>query len=70
MRSQYKSITFVNKRDGKYQEYCRNMSYLRNTNRFQNERDSKKVITTWLENVVIKFLSKYYTPEGRSTLAW
>jgi hypothetical protein len=44
------------------------MSYLRNTNRFQNERDSKKVITTWLENVVIKFLSKYYTPEGRRVI--
>jgi len=70
MRSQYKSITFVNKRDSQYQEYCRNMSYLRNSNRFQNESDSKQVITAWLENVVIKFLSKCYPLDERNILTW
>ena len=70
MRDQYRSISFLEKNDKKYQEYSKKMQFLRNTNRFIGESDSKQTITAWLERVMTMHISRVYIHSTCNILTW
>ena len=70
MRDQYRSISFLEKNDKKYQEYSKKMQFLRNTNRFIGESDSKQTITAWLERVMTMHISRVFIHSTCNILTW
>ena len=70
MRAQYRSIKLIETNDKNYQEYSKKMQFLRNTNRFAGEADSKQVITAWLERVMNKHLSGTFIHSKYNILTW
>ena len=70
MLAKYRSVQLIEKNDVKYQDYCKQMKSIKNSNRFVGERDSKQQITHWLELVVIKHLSNSFTHDTRNILTW
>ena len=70
MLGRCKSINLISRNDRNYQEYCKNLKFIKNCNRFIGEPDYKQVITAWLEDVIVKHLSRKFTHDSRSILTW
>lgn len=70
MLERFNSVNLISRTDRHYQDHCRKMSFIKNCNRFVGTPDSKQVITSWLEAVIVKHLSKKFTHDNRSILTW
>lgn len=70
MLIKYKSINLIERTNRLYQDHCRRMRFIQNCNRFVGEPDFKRVITAWLETVIVKHLSTIFSHDKRTILTW
>ena len=70
MKSTQRSISLIEKTDAKYLGHCKEMAFSRNINRHLTVPDSKRIITGWLEQALIRFLSSFYALHQKNILTW
>lgn len=70
VRAKYRSVSLIDKNDKNYLAHVEKMRFIRNCNRSASEPDYKRVITSWLEVVVNKHLSKFFIQDTRNILTW
>jgi len=66
----YKSVSLIERNDKKYQLHLEHMRFIRNCNRSTRDQDYRRVITSWLETVLTKHLSKTFSLDCRNILSW
>ncbi len=70
MHFKYRSVRLIDKGEKIYKEHCERIRFLEKSNRIIGEPDYKRSITSWLEIVLVKYLSKTLTPDSRNILTW